>query len=435
MGVVDTFDSPVCTMHNREVPPPRWEPLSGPAAELVATTAQHLLHDPAELFAATGQAILDALPVVDADADLAASARATSNANITRWLVTMARYPGEPVGTDLTPEALEIARDVIRRGLDREVLWTGYRQGQNTSWLGWMRTLCTMSAGKPEWSGVLGEALDATARSYFGFLDDILVNVEAQVSLERDQLRSDGTSMRLETVRLILDGAPITQERAAKRLGYELAAQHIGFVLWADGEVDQGSLEKTANQLARAAGAGRPLALPVSGSSLWAWSHAPSPLNLRALRDAVTVIERPIHVAIGASAYGMAGFGLTHRQAIDARKLAQRLPEPPRFTSYEDIEVVVLASVDPDRVRHFLQQTLGGLMGERREIRETMLAYLRHERNATSTAKELFTHRNTVLNRLARAESLLPRPSSERPLAVHLALELDHWLAAQPNGE
>lgn len=409
-----------------------WEPLGSAASELVVAAAQKQLRDPVELFESAEQSLLGALPVLAADADLASLAQATSRANITRWLVNMTRHPGGPVGRDLTPESLEIGRDIVRRGLDQDVLWTGYRRGQNATWIGWMRTVCTLSTTRPEWTACLSEALDATAHSWFSFIDDILINVEAQISLERDHLRGGGTPLRLETVQLILEGAPITPTRASKRLGYDLKPQHLGYVLWTDGEVGQGSLEKTAIQLARTAEIGRPLILPVSARSLWAWAHAPAPPNMQAMREAVAELRLPINVAVGTRTSGMTGFGVTHRQALDARRLAQRLTPSARFTSYEDIEVVVLTGTDPDRANHFIRQTLGNLMNERPEIRNTMLTYLRHERNATNTAHVLFTHRNTVLNRLARAEKLLPTPSAERPLAVHLALELDHWLATQP---
>jgi DNA-binding PucR family transcriptional regulator len=46
--------------------------------------------------------------------------------------------------------------------------------------------------------------------------------------------------------------------------------------------------------------------------------------------------------------------------------------------------------------------------------------------NAPRTAERLHTHRNTVLQRVARATELLGRPPGERRLALELALELAH---------
>jgi DNA-binding PucR family transcriptional regulator len=52
---------------------------------------------------------------------------------------------------------------------------------------------------------------------------------------------------RTETVRLILDGAPIDERVAAGRLGYELTRRHTALVLWLDSPTgDNGELEWSA---------------------------------------------------------------------------------------------------------------------------------------------------------------------------------------------
>ena len=60
-------------------------------------------------------------------------------------------------------------------------------------------------------------------------------------------------------------------------------------------------------------------------------------------------------------------------------------------------------------------------------LRETVRTYLRLQSNTSRAAEALFTHRNTVLARLNRAEQLLPRPLEENSLAVAVALEVVHW--------
>ena len=46
--------------------------------------------------------------------------------------------------------------------------------------------------------------------------------------------------------------------------------------------------------------------------------------------------------------------------------------------------------------------------------------------------RALFTHRNTVLNRVARAQELLPLPLPPHLLEVGLALEIVRWLGPRP---
>jgi DNA-binding PucR family transcriptional regulator len=73
-------------------------------------------------------------------------------------------------------------------------------------------------------------------------------------------------------------------------------------------------------------------------------------------------------------------------------------------------------------------RTLGRLATADPELRETLRVYIREEFSASRAARALFAHRNTVLNRLARARELLPAPLEGRGLQVGLALEIAHWL-------
>ena len=47
--------------------------------------------------------------------------------------------------------------------------------------------------------------------------------------------------------------------------------------------------------------------------------------------------------------------------------------------------------------------------------------------NTSRTAERLYTHRNTVLRRLARADELLPCPLAENVVSVAAALEVLRW--------
>jgi len=52
--------------------------------------------------------------------------------------------------------------------------------------------------------------------------------------------------------------------------------------------------------------------------------------------------------------------------------------------------------------------------------------------DAHSVPRALYTHRNTVLNRLQRAERLLPFPLAGHGLEIGVALEIAQWLGTQP---
>jgi DNA-binding PucR family transcriptional regulator len=101
-----------------------------------------------------------------------------------------------------------------------------------------------------------------------------------------------------------------------------------------------------------------------------------------------------------------------------------------RLATYEDVQVVALATADEERAGEFVTRTLGDLATAEADLRETLRVYLREGSSASRAARVLYSHRNTVLNRLARAERLLPAPLEGRGLQVALALEVVHWLGA-----
>lgn len=81
------------------------------------------------------------------------------------------------------------------------------------------------------------------------------------------------------------------------------------------------------------------------------------------------------------------------------------------------------------RAREFVARTLGALADADSELRDTLCAYIGEQ---FSAARALYTHRNTVLNRLQRAERLLPIPLAGHGLEVGVALELAQWLGPSP---
>ena len=56
-----------------------------------------------------------------------------------------------------------------------------------------------------------------------------------------------------------------------------------------------------------------------------------------------------------------------------------------------------------------------------------MRVWFAQQCNSTTAAAKLFTHRNTVVRRLARAQELLPVELSRNAIAVAAALEYQHW--------
>jgi DNA-binding PucR family transcriptional regulator len=402
-----------------------WERPSPRVAELIRTGATLLLEAPEEIFADVDAAVLAEAdsPVAD-DPVLAAGIRRSNHANLIHWAESNVHDPGAPVEPRLGIEALSVARDLVRRGLDTSALH-GYRVGQNVGWQRWMALSFELTSDPDE----LRELLDVSARSIFRFVNDTLTRLTEQMESERAQLTSGTHADRLEIVTLILEGAPIAERRAATRLGYALDRSHTAAIVWSDRpDVDPSLLEHAAEGLGRAGGT-RPLTVLTSASALWVWIAGSAGPDTAALE---ATLERlpDVRVALGPTAKGPSGFRRSHLDALATQRLMHRTSDLLQLASYDDVQVVALATQDEERAEEFVRRTLGDFAGAPAELRETARVYLREQHNASRAARVLFTHRNTVLSRLARMEQMLPAPLEGRALQVALALEILHWRAA-----
>jgi DNA-binding PucR family transcriptional regulator len=401
-----------------------WEPPSDRVGELIRTGVSTLLERPTELFESLDAAVADtARTVMAADPGLADALRASSRANIGHWATANLRSPGLPVAPRLGPENVGVARDVVRRGFDQTIL-ASYRAGQNVTWQYWMAMMFELAGDRDE----LHEVLDISSRSIFAFVDDTLADITELIDAERAQLL-DGTHVaRLETVNLVLEGAPITSRRASERLRYELSARHTAAIAWSEGATPQpGGLDLAAEALARACGADRPFTVLASQTSLWVWVASADEPDLDALRAELGALP-DVRMAVGTTAAGMDGFRRSHLDAAATLRLLHGSPAGTQVASYEDVQVVALATQDRERSGEFVTRTLGDLANASAELQETLRVYLREQWSATRAARVLFTHRNTILNRLARAQELLPGPLDQRAVQIGLALEIVHWL-------
>jgi len=397
-------------------------------AEAMAAAARALLGRLDALQPEFDAAVFAAAPALAADAAMAADTSASNRAYLLRWLGGIARHPDEPVAADPPPEALDVARNVVRRGIAPDALIHAYRAGQNAGWQRWMEAVADVVADKR----ALVAVLEDSSASVFGYVDAVLGAVLEEAQRTREDILGGAQARRLETVRLVLDGAPVDEASASVRLGYDLAGRHTAMVLWAPAasEVAQGALEQATAVLARAAGARRPLAIAASTSSLWAWLATERAPETGAMRAAMATVAPAVHAVVGATLTGIAGFRRSHETALAAQRVLAAHRGADRLTTYSDIEVVALAGQDRERTAAFVASTLGPLGAAddaAARLRETVRVYLDEGGNAPRTAARLNTHRNTILRRIARAEQVLGRPVEERRLPLALALELAHW--------
>jgi len=409
------------------VVPEAGEPLSPQAADLVRRLARTILDEPADLMDQVHAAVSAAADEpLRSEPVLAAEVAASTRSNVLHWAVGIARDPGGRVPANLTPEVLGIAREAFRRGIEQTV-YTTYHAGQNAVQAYWMRTAFALSADP----AVLRQALAAGSASVAGFVEDMVAALSEQLRRERADLARSSHARRFEVVSLILDSAPITTGRAGAQLGYDLRRRHTAAVLWTDPRrPDQAALAAAAEALGPVTRARQVLTVIASSSSVWAWLAAAADTGAAAI-TAATAAHPAVRVAVGPAGTGADGFRRSHFDAVATQRLMSRRPDL-RVARFADVQLVALALADEQGAREFVARTLGTLADADPDLRDTLCVYIGEQFSAARAARALYTHRNTVLNRLQRAERLLPHRLAGHGLEIGVALEIAQWLGTQP---
>ena len=193
-------------------------------------------------------------------------------------------------------------------------------------------------------------------------------------------------------------------------------------------------LEYTISHVAaKIAGAGEPVFLPRDESSAWAWL----PLGIRDRFDAAGAAEAGVdgdlHFAFGEAARGVAGFRLTHQQALAAQAVALAAGSPPRVVTFGEVAPVAMMLGSAELLRVWVLATLAGLATDdehHARLRDTLLVFLQAGGSYKAAAEQLVLHKNTVQYRIRKAEESLGRPAGENRHDVELALRVSHWLGS-----
>lgn len=361
------------------------------------------------------------------DPTLAEAAKLTSVQNLRRWAASNISDPGQRVMPQLSTEEATLARDLVRRGLDTRAL-DSYRTGQSAAWRLWMRICFTLTTD----AGELQELLDTSALSISTFLDDTVDALTDLIQADIEELTGGTNADRMAAVTLILQGAPISRAQAELRLRYQLTGPHTALVLWSDAVAGDGStdfvdvggqLESVAAAIMQASGCTRSLTLVAGAQSLWVWLPTAAPRIDDTVTDALGSAPG-VHVAIGRKGLGLDGFRRSHLDATEVQRLLARIDATNRIARYDEVQLVALLTSDLTKADEFVADNLGALATADAELRDAVSAYVREQFNASRTAKRLYTHRNTVLRRLERADRLLPRPLGDNVTNVAAALEV-----------
>lgn len=339
-------------------------------------------------------------------------------------LVSFLEVLGTGCAARTPPAAAAFARTLARRGLDVAVMLKIYRLGQSFFWRVTMEESERFVADPMLRNRVLSLMWERLNR----WLETLLDDLSAIYDDERSRWLRGAAAGRSQAIRDVIAGGEVDSDRTSRQLGYELRRHHTALILWAEGAASGETvtaLENIAHGVAAALGAGRALTEPAGSSEVWAWIGTTGDIDAQRLVESVSG-HASVRVAIGRNGQGANGFRQSHIEALAAQRVALADLRHPACTSYDDVEIVALMSLDPNGMRELIRHELAALAGDGpgvQALRETALAYLRLG-SATAASRELATHKNTVRHRLERIEGLLGHPIEERRLQLEVALML-----------
>lgn len=244
--------------------------------------------------------------------------------------------------------------------------------------------------------------------------DRLIAAIGEEYARENQRRPATTEELRTRRVELLLRGDPSEEPD----IGYSFDQWHLGLVA-TDPSVE-GRMREVARQLDF-----RLLLVRRPDGVLWAWMggrRRPDPVDLLRLVSSRGARQAPI--ALGEPGHGLNGWRLTHRQARAAAPIASRGEK--KAVRYSD--VALLAAVLRDdllatSLRALYLTPLSTARGGA-SLRETLRTYIATGGNVSSAAAAMGIKRQTVTNRLRKAEELLEKPIDRCTAELDAALRL-----------
>lgn len=360
-------------------------------------------------------------------------------ASVTENIVSVVNYleNGTPIANlDASSAALTHARTLAQRDIPLSALFRAYRLGHAKFVQLGLDVI--RRSDEPLQIELAQYLINRSA----DFIDKVCEQVGAAYESERDQWIGDRGGIRQQWVSDILTGRASDINEAEAALGYRLGGTHVAVQMWTPAEVAdvdaRAMFEETRRILSTALSpVAHPLLVPHDEREMHVWFPVRQgfeiPVDL--LTDALRASRAlNLHVAIGRPESGIQGFRLTIGQAKRVKDVLLTSTNPlPKSVTYDQLGPVALMASDVDALRRFVLRTLGELAadGEREQtLRETLRAFLGHNRSYAATAQAMIMHRNSVQYRVNQALALCERELTEVDVALDLqvALNAAFWL-------
>lgn len=333
------------------------------------------------------------------------------------------------------PAAVQYARRIAQRGVPVSAMLRAYRLGSSA----FIEVLLAEIASDPDADPAAVSLASVTVlRTTTAYVDTVSELLVAAYEHERETWSQHHSMARASRIGALLDGSDVDVDATEAALGYRLRQNHLAVQLWFE-DVGPGAdlmrLERVASAAAAVYG-GQHLLVLTDEASASLWLGLPEDAaDLGLILAALSAAHRPApHVALGRPAFGVAGFRASHRQALAARRVAQIAgKDASPIVAFDDVGTVALLCADLDATRAWIADTLGPLAADdenAERLRETVRIFLHLGSSHTAAAEQLNLHKNSVQQRVARAEALRGRPFREDRADVELALRACHLLGA-----
>lgn len=273
------------------------------------------------------------------------------------------------------------------------------------------------------------DALEIALERLFRYLRAALARAITAYTQERELLRHRDDSRVQDVVRSVLTGAA-NETQAERELSYRFTATHLAFIVSSEHAVGP-ELERVVLLLRAKLQPWQHLTVFEGHRQIAGWMATTHPDPVHELMS----IELPdgFRVALGTPHQGLSGFRSTHREAAEARRVADLVARSSPVVSFLDVAVAAMASHDTELVRTFVTGRLGPLLDQRHQVLLlTLQAWFAELGSPTRTSRRLGVHANTVVKRLDRVERLLKHSVDPASLTLRVAVELAPLVAEPP---
>lgn len=366
--------------------------------------------------------IVSALPTLRHDEPLARLARGTCLGMVELMLAMMEHaIPADRAEPPVV--AVEYACLVADRGLPLGDLLRSFRLGHACFGQRLTDAIMALEQDPVELAGAVRES----ERFSFAVVDVVSSAIGTTYVEECQRLNSRTAMQRRDVVRALLDGDRIEIARAEQSLGHRLTGPQLAFVCWGDG--DPAALQRAVGAMQDVLNAPRPVLLTMDGCAVGGWfDMSRGELVVDELTAAACAAASAAHIALGPVLPGLSGFRRSRDGAERVKRVVSLSGRPaPTLTQWTDVALVDALSADLDAARALVRNELKALnrAGDDMEmLRHTAQAFVTSGFSYAAVASSQHIHRNTVLQRVKRAQELRGRPLTERPAELLAALAL-----------